>query len=64
MLAGTLSRYFGLRFLKSVIATFIGVVALAAMIDYVELMRRSTDWPNATALAPRRDFPVPRPSAR
>jgi lipopolysaccharide export system permease protein len=50
MLTGTLSRYFGLRFLRSVIATFFGVVALAAMIDYVELLRRSSDWPNATAL--------------
>ena len=50
MLAGTLSRYFGLRFLRSVVGTFFGVVALAAMIDYVELLRRSSDWPKATAL--------------
>jgi lipopolysaccharide export system permease protein len=46
---GTLSRYFGMRFLTSVVGSFIGVVALAAMIDYVELMRRGADWPNATA---------------
>jgi len=50
MIAGTLSRYFGLLFLKSVVGTFFGVVALAAMIDYVELLRRSADWPKATAL--------------
>lgn len=50
MIAGTLSRYFGFRFIKSVLAAFFGVVALAAMIDYVELMRRSADWPKATAL--------------
>jgi lipopolysaccharide export system permease protein len=50
MLAGTLARYFGFRFLKSVTGSFFGVVALAAMIDYVELLRRSSDWPNATAL--------------
>ncbi len=50
MLAGTLSRYFGFRFLRSVTGSFFGVVALAAMIDYVELLRRSSDWPNATAL--------------
>jgi len=48
MLTGTLARYFGMRFLSSVMATFLGVVALAAMIDYVELMRRGADWPNAT----------------
>jgi lipopolysaccharide export system permease protein len=49
MVTGTLSRYFGLRFLSSVVGSFVGVVALAAMIDYVELMRRGADWPNATA---------------
>jgi lipopolysaccharide export system permease protein len=50
MIARTLSRYFGLLFLKSVTGTFFGVVTLAAMIDYVELLRRSSDWPKATAL--------------
>jgi lipopolysaccharide export system permease protein len=50
MLTGTLSRYFGLRFLNSVVGTFIGVVALAAMIDYIELLRRGADWPHATAV--------------
>jgi lipopolysaccharide export system permease protein len=50
VVTGTLSRYFGMRFLTSVVGSFIGVVALAAMIDYVELMRRGADWPNATAL--------------
>jgi lipopolysaccharide export system permease protein len=49
MVTGTLSRYFGMRFLSSVVGSFVGVVALAAMIDYVELMRRGADWPNATA---------------
>jgi lipopolysaccharide export system permease protein len=49
ILGGTLSRYFGMRFLTSVVGSFVGVVALAAMIDYVELMRRGADWPNATA---------------
>lgn len=66
MLAGTLSRYFGLRFLKSVVATFFGVVALAAMIDYVELLRRGSDWPKATALvlAEISAFRVPQLSER
>jgi lipopolysaccharide export system permease protein len=44
----TLSRYFGKRFFSSVVGSFLGVVVLAAMIDYVELMRRGADWPNAT----------------
>src|ERR1700721_1875874 len=49
-MTATLSRYFVIRFLTSVVGSFVGVVALAAMIDYVELMRRGADWPNATAL--------------
>jgi lipopolysaccharide export system permease protein len=49
MLNSTLSRYFGSRFLKSVLGSFIGVVALAAMIDYVELLRRGSDWPHANS---------------
>jgi lipopolysaccharide export system permease protein len=49
MITRTLSRYFAMRFLGSVVGSFVGVVALAAMIDYVELMRRGADWPNATA---------------
>ena len=49
MIPKTLSRYFAMRFLGSVIGSFLGVVALAAMIDFVELMRRGEDWPNATA---------------
>jgi lipopolysaccharide export system permease protein len=48
MITGTLSRYFGMRFLTAVIGSFAGVVILAGMIDYVELMRRGADWPNAT----------------
>jgi lipopolysaccharide export system permease protein len=50
MVSSTLSRYFGLRFLNSTVGTFFGVVVLAGMIDYFELMRRGADWPNATPL--------------
>jgi lipopolysaccharide export system permease protein len=66
MIAGTLSRYFGFRFLKSVVGSFFGVVALAAMIDYVELLRRASDWPKATAivLAEISLFRVPQLSER
>ncbi|MGA3309617.1 MAG: LPS export ABC transporter permease LptG [Xanthobacteraceae bacterium] len=66
MLTGTLSRYFGLRFLRSLIGTFFGVVALAAMIDYVELMRRGADWPKATSwlLAEISMFRVPQLAER
>jgi lipopolysaccharide export system permease protein len=66
MITGTLSRYFGMRFLTAVVGAFIGVVVLAAMIDYVELMRRGADWPNATpwALAKISMFRVPQLTER
>jgi lipopolysaccharide export system permease protein len=66
MVASTLSRYFGLRFLSAVLGAFIGVVLLAGMIDYVELMRRGADWPNATpwALAKISIFRVPQLTER
>ena len=66
MIAGTLARYFGVRFFKAVLGTFVGVVALAAMIDYLELLRRASDWPNATTLllAEISAFRVPQLSER
>lgn len=66
MLTGTLSRYFAMRFLSTVVGSFLGVVALAAMIDYIELMRRGADWPNATAwvLAKISMFRVPQLTER
>jgi lipopolysaccharide export system permease protein len=66
MVVGTLSRYFGLRFLSAVVGAFIGVVLLAGMIDYVELMRRGADWHNATpwALAKISMFRVPQLTER
>ena len=66
MIASTLSRYFGMRFLSAVVGAFVGVIILAAMIDYVELMRRGADWPNATpwALAKISMFRVPQLTER
>jgi lipopolysaccharide export system permease protein len=50
MIGGTLSRYFGLRFLSAVIAVFAGVFALVALVDFVELMRRSAGETTASVL--------------
>ncbi|HWM46820.1 MAG TPA: LPS export ABC transporter permease LptG [Xanthobacteraceae bacterium] len=49
MVAGTLSRYFGLRFLRAVIAVFAGVFLLVALIDYIELLRHSANERDASA---------------
>jgi lipopolysaccharide export system permease protein len=50
ILAGTLSRYFGLRFLSAVALVFVGIFLLVGLLDYIELMRRSSDIPNVSAI--------------
>jgi lipopolysaccharide export system permease protein len=50
MLGGTLTRYFGLRFLSAVMLVFLGIFGLVALIDYIEMMRRASDVPNVSAL--------------
>jgi lipopolysaccharide export system permease protein len=47
----TLGRYFGMRFLVTALAVFGGVVFLVALLDSVELMRRTAGNDNATALS-------------
>ena len=49
MIPLTLSRYFASRFLIVVTAVFAGVFLLVVLIDYVEMMRRASDAPNASA---------------
>lgn len=48
LVGGTLARYFGLRFLGATLGIFVGILALSAAIDYVELMRRANDVPNVS----------------
>jgi len=50
IIGGTLSRYFGMRFLSAVFLVFAGIFALVALLDYIELMRRATDIPNIPPL--------------
>jgi lipopolysaccharide export system permease protein len=50
VLGGTLARYFGLRFLSTVLIVFLGIFMLVALLDYIELMRRASDIPNVSAL--------------
>src|SRR5262245_52983195 len=47
--AGTLGRYFGLRFLTAVVIVFAGIFVLVALLDYIEMMRRAGELPNASA---------------
>ena len=47
---GTLHRYFGMRFLTTLVAVLLGVFALVILLDYVEQMRRMSDVPNVSAL--------------
>lgn len=43
MIFGTLGRYIGLRFGKTILAVFAGFFALIYLVDFVELLRRSGD---------------------
>ena len=50
VLAGTLGRYFGTRFVSAVAIVFAGIFILIALLDYIELMRRAADIPHVSAL--------------
>ncbi len=50
MIPGTLARYFGLRFLNAVLAVFFGAMTLVAMIDFLEMLRRTGDMKDVSAL--------------
>ena len=43
----TLSRYFALRFFVAVAGVFAGVFVLVAFVDYIDVMRKASDVPNA-----------------
>ena len=49
MMTSTLSRYFGLTFLRAVVAVFMGVFVLVTLIDYIELLRHSASEKNVSA---------------
>lgn len=50
MIGGTLSRYFGLRFFNAVMAVFGGSLILIAMVDFIEMLRRTGDMKDVSAL--------------
>jgi lipopolysaccharide export system permease protein len=50
MIAGTIGRYFGLRFFSAVAAIFLGLLLLVAMVDFIEMMRRTSDMKDVSAV--------------
>jgi lipopolysaccharide export system permease protein len=48
MIAGTLSRYIGWRFLSAFFAVFVGLSVVLVMVDFLELLRRSVDSSTVT----------------
>ncbi len=50
LVGGTLSRYFGLRFLSATLLVFISIFALVALLDYIEMVRRASDIANLSPL--------------
>jgi lipopolysaccharide export system permease protein len=49
MIPFTLGRYFAWRFLGAALAVFFGVCTLVVLVDYIELMRRTSDLANISA---------------
>jgi len=50
ILGPTLSIYIARRFLATALAMIAGLLAVIVMVDFVEQMRKASDFPNATAL--------------
>ncbi len=50
MITGTLSRYFGWRFLSAVLAVFTSLLVLVALVDFIEMLRRTGDMKDVSAL--------------
>jgi hypothetical protein len=49
MMARTLTRYFGWRFFTAVLTVFFGLLLLVAMVDFIEMLRRTSDMRVPTA---------------
>jgi lipopolysaccharide export system permease protein len=49
MVAGTLARYFGLKFLGAAASVFGGILLLVVLVDYVEMTRQASRVANASA---------------
>jgi lipopolysaccharide export system permease protein len=49
MLGPTFSLYVARRFLATMLAMFAGLLAVIVMVDFVEQMRKGSDFPNASA---------------
>jgi lipopolysaccharide export system permease protein len=50
MIGGTFSRYVGFRFLTAVASIFAGLLVLVALIDFIEMLRRTGDIKDVSAL--------------
>ncbi|ALK08477.1 LPS export ABC transporter permease LptG [Blastochloris viridis] len=48
MIGRTLGTYFARRFLEALVIVFLGSAMLIAVVDFVEMLRRTGDTPNAT----------------
>src|SRR5262245_26930345 len=51
MTGGTLWRYFGFRFFSAVFSVFFSIVLLVALVDYIEMLRRTADIKDVSSLS-------------
>ena len=45
----TLGRYLSARFVKTVLAVFLSIVSLVYLVDFIEMLRRAINVPEASA---------------
>jgi len=50
MLTNTLGRYFARRFLVAAVGVFVSIFVLLVLVDYIEMVRRTSSLPSASAL--------------
>ena len=48
-MTSTLLQYFGWRFLRTLLGVLLGIIAMIALVDYVETMRRYSDLADLSA---------------
>ena len=63
MLTNTLGRYFAGRFVVAALGVFASIFLLLVLVDYIEMVRKTSGLASASAIMVARDLAVPRAAA-
>ena len=62
MMTNTLGRYFAGRFVISAVGVFASIFLLLVLVDYIEMVRKTSGLASASAITVAQDVAVPRPA--